>query len=585
MTGTGTLALRDYQVEAVEKLEKGWADGRQRLAVVLPTGTGKTVTFAGLAARFMERTGENVAVIAHRDELISQAASKFHQVAPGYSVGVVQGASNAVGAQVAVCSIQTLARGRAGTIGRRGLVIVDEAHHSGAATYLDALEKLGCFTDPAHGGTLLAGFSATLVRAGGGLDQIFQEVVYKRDILDFVRADGKGALLDARGVRVVVQDLDLSKVKRSGGDYSEGSLGEAIVESLAPEEIAKAYVEHGKREDGTFKAGLCFSPTVESAYVIADAMCAVGIRAAAIDGTTRIEDRREVLARYFRGELDVLCNCMVLTEGFDAPQAEIAVIARPTTSAALYVQMVGRVLRPHPGQTCATVIDVVGVGARHRLATLADITTEKVVPVDGESLVEAMDREAAEDDLAGLEAEARRVANGKLVSEGFDLFGRSSVVWHQSPRKGVWFVAVGERVVFLAPSVDDPSRFVVSRAPLYRATGEWLTEPLDLSMAFSWAEQVVRDDPKYSFAAKGSSWRSGKPTQPQRDFADGQRVVYPADVSKSDLSDMISWTIASRKLDGLNMFKNYPDIDTTEPGLLAATHATRAKAPKVGADA
>jgi superfamily II DNA or RNA helicase len=88
MTGTGTLALRDYQVEAVEKLEKGWADGRQRLAVVLPTGTGKTVTFAGLAARFMERTGENVAVIAHRDELISQAASKFHQVAPGYSVGV-----------------------------------------------------------------------------------------------------------------------------------------------------------------------------------------------------------------------------------------------------------------------------------------------------------------------------------------------------------------------------------------------------------------------------------------------------------------------------------------------------------------
>jgi superfamily II DNA or RNA helicase len=560
MTGQPTLALRGYQREAIDKLHEFYGRGGRRGAVVMPTGTGKTVTFSGLADEYVAATGRRVGVIAHRDELISQAAHKMHEVAPGLDIGIVQAGRSDVDSQVVVCSIQTLAAGRRNAVGPLGLLIVDEAHHSGARTYVETLQHFGAFDDDGDG-ALVAGFSATLVREDGGLDEIFEEVVYKRDILDFVRKDGTGALLDVRGIRVRVDDLDLSKVRRSGGDYAEGALGQAIEDSLAPEEIAKAYVEHGRRDDGTYRQGLVFTPTVASAYVIADALSAAGIVAAGIDGKMHIETRRAILREFFAGKIDVLCNCMILTEGFDAPQAEIAVIARPTTSAALYVQMVGRVLRPYPGQTQALVIDVVGVGGRHKLATLADITTKRVVPNDDESLLDAIERTDREelDEIERAEAERQRRADAALVSEDFDLFGRSKIVWHQSPRKGAWFVAVSKRIVFLAPSFDEPGRFTVARCPQDGVGGEWLTEPLDLSMAFAWAEQVVRDDPSHGLADRTARWRKGEPSDAQKDFASRLGIIFAPDVSKGDLASLISLRLAGDKLDGLNMFANTPD--------------------------
>jgi superfamily II DNA or RNA helicase len=582
------LALRDYQRDAVAALYEAWNRGVNRGAVVLPTGTGKTVTFAGLIDQHVRQAGTRAVVIAHRDELIRQAHDKIHSVAPGIGLGIVQAQRNDVSAQCVVGSIQTLSRGRAAAVaaaGKVGLVIVDEAHHSAAKTYREVLETLGCFpVGKAAPTARLAGFSATLTRADGGLDEIFQEVVYQRDILDFVRPDGTGALLDARGIRVVVEDLNLAKVRRSGGDYSESDLGAAIVDSLAPEQIAKAYVEHCRRPDGSFRKGLLFAPTVEAAYVCADALNAAGVRAAGVDGRMALEERRAILARYFAGEIDVLANCMIFTEGFDCPEADVAVIARPTTSAALYVQMVGRVLRPFPGQVQALVMDVVGVGGRHRLATLADLTSKAVKLDDGQSLMEILEAEPdsglGDEDGGlgmGLPYEGKE---GDLVGIAFDLFGRSPVVWHQSAKKGAWFVGVGERVVMLMPSKDDPSHFAVGRASIKRVNGERLTEYMDMSMAFGWAEQLIREDPAYSFADKSASWRSGKASEAQKGYAASLGIKFPEDIRKTDLADMMTFVICSNRLDGLNMYAHLPNRTEKSAAEVAVDMASFAKAKK-----
>lgn len=530
------LRTRPYQDEALAALREGWAGDYTRQAVVLPTGMGKTVIFSRLVAD-EHAAGRRSAVLVHRDELVNQTVEKIAAVDPDIRVGVVKAERNQTDTDVMVCSVQTLARrSRLERVPRPGLVIVDECHHAAADTYRLALEWFGCFDAP--GGTRAAGFTATLHRNDErGLGDIWERVAYKRDILFGIKA---GYLSDVRGVAVELDGLDLAKVARSRGDYQDGDLGRALMTAGAGEVIAESYREHaGDRQ------GVVFAPTVATAESFAEDLNAAGIVTEVITGATPLEDRALVYKRYRAGEVQVLSNCMVLTEGWDAPWASCCVVARPTESPSLYTQMVGRVLRPWPGKPDALVLDVVGASARHKLATIADLHESRVEIKPGETLAGAVEREEQE------RAERGKAAGSRQARE-VDLFHTSRSVWLQTPG-GVWFIPTRQSVYFIWP---ENGHFRVGRTgtPYAMAGGGWLrNEPLPLEYAMAWAEQYAEEaDP--SVASRTAPWRtSKKPSDAQVNHAAKLRIPleHPdgTPLRKGELSDAISVFYASKLFD------------------------------------
>lgn len=539
-----TLNLRDYQTEAILETRKAWARGIRRPAVVLPTGAGKTVVFAHTAA-VMRSRGVRTLVLAHRDELIEQAAAKLRAVAPTLRVGIAKGARREVrNRDVIVASVQSLTRQhRRDELKAAGvrLVIVDECHHAVANTYMAVLRDLGCFDEDPMTGAYALGVTATLGRSDRvALAQAWQEVVYRRDIIDMIR---QGYLVNAKGIRVRIEGLDLAAVKRRHGDFADAALGEALHASLAPKAIARAYIEHAAD-----RQGILFAPTVDSAHEMAEAFVEAGITAETITGAMATTDRRATLARFARGEVQVLANCMVLTEGFDAPWCSAVVIARPTSSAPLYIQMAGRALRPHPGKRDALILDVVGVTGRHRLASVVDLV--------GADRVEKLPDGLAEYDELDLLEQAEKAAearwaqepgtDGPLVAEVVDLFGSRRQAWLRTP-KGVWFLSTGDNIVFLTPGAEVGS-YHVARCPSRGAGGEFLQHDVDLDMAMSWGEQYAAADAAV-LTRKGAGWRKQPPSQGQITVA--ERLGLPTDMTRGELSDALSIAMASQRLDAM----------------------------------
>jgi superfamily II DNA or RNA helicase len=532
------VKLRKYQEDASLAVAKAILNGTQRMAVVLPTGMGKTIVFAHLAKRWLETrslaTGP-VVVLVHRDELISQAVDKLRAVAPELKVGRVKAQTWELIADVVVMSVQTVSRpaGLERIAGLASLVIVDECHHASAPTWVATLEALGCFSP---GGPPCVGFTATLSRTeGAALGTVFQDVVYQRDILDGIAG---GYLVNPRGKLITLQPGLLDNVKVSGGDYQAGDLGDRLTGANAPAEVAKAYAElAGDRP------GVCFWPTVMTALEAANALEDQGIRAAAVYGSMGLEDRRRVLSRFQDGDIQVLTNAMVLTEGWDAPRAEVCVIARPTRSPSLYVQMVGRVLRPYPGKSGALVLDITGATTDHKLATLADLTSGRVAEVrDGESLAEAVERTAQED------AEAVWALEMTRAIQDVDLFRRSASLWLQT-EAGCWFIPTAKGFVFLWPDDHDPDLYWVGWKG-QGGGGSWVSSAgLELDQAMALAEETVTRDPGYS--TRTASWRKKgrRASDQQKLMARGLGLEYADDVSKRDLSDAITVRLASRALD------------------------------------
>lgn len=541
-----SLKLRPYQTEAGDALERAWSEGVTRAAVVLPTGMGKTVIFAHLIARHVGRGGV-VILLVHREELAQQAAAKLRTVDPSLRVGIVKAERDETDADVLVCSVPTLARpARLERVlrairGRRRLVVVDEAHHATAATWRSTLAALGSFD-----GVPTAGFTATMTRHDSGhLGDVWEKVVYSRDILFGIRS---GYLTDVKGKRVTVDDFDLASVAKSRGDYSEGGLGEALLASGAGEIIAESYVEHAKD-----RPGVLFAPTVDTATVFAEDLTDAGIPAETITGTTPNEERRDIFARHRSGETQVLSNCMVLTEGWDAPHTSCAVIARPTQAAGLYTQMVGRVLRPFPGKDDALVLDVVGATAMHALRSLIDLTKSKIPEIgEGETLAEAVARHEAEQEAreAGKPADAVRAA-GELATIEVDLFHGSDSVWLKT-YAGTWFIPTRSWTYFLWPE-NGSGLWKLGRKPTWSnrlGKGGWVREGLELGYAMAIGEAEAADvDP--SVSQKAASWRrkSNKPSAAQMGQVERYGLPYVEGMNKSEVSDLISVHYASRDLD------------------------------------
>lgn len=543
MMAPGILTLRSYQEDAIAATLASYSRlaPLKRPAVVLPTGAGKTVIFSHLAKTWNATRDGKIVILVHRDELVTQAVDKLRKAAPMLTAGVVKGARNELDTDVIVASVQTLAKPARlfPLLDKVGLVIVDECHHAAATSYMTILEEFGCFRTDGTG-AVAVGFTATMSRADSrALADVWEEVVYTRDILDMIAL---GYLSDVKGKLVTIDGMSLEDVKKSRGDYAASSLSDMLQTSGAITAVADAYLEHAKG-----RSALLFAPTVEAAELFSTAFLERGVTSAVVWGSMPEADRRRTLRRFDDGEIDVLCNCMVLTEGYDSPRAEVAIIARPTTSAALYVQMVGRVLRTFPGKDMALVLDVAGASQIHGLATLSDLTTQRVAEiVEGESLREAAERAIREGALD---------LSGDVSARDVDLFQRSRSVWLQT-YAGCWFIPVKDHVFFIWPEPTGDTFSVGVRPTRPRpgeGNGRFVQTGLDLSAAMSWASQDAEEmdsNPRFSAASRDASWRTRRqpPSEGQTGMASGMGLDI-TDKTKAEVSDMISVHIASSMLD------------------------------------
>ena len=548
--------LRDYQVSAVERTQSAWARGLRRVAVVMATGGGKTQVFCEAISRWADSpagAGRRALVLAHRTELVEQAAARMRSVAPHLRVGIVKAERNDTLAPVVVASVATLASERRRAMLRDvGLIVVDECHHATAPTYRAVLRHFGALEQPdgsLTGDALALGVTATMSRADGtALGDVWQDVAYRRDIGELVRA---GWLVRPRGIRIRVEDLDLTRVKQTRGDYAEGQLGEAIEGSMAPKKIAEAYREHAAD-----RQGLVFAPTVHSAGVLADALRDEGFRVALVHGMTPAPERARIIADYVAGRIQILSNCGVFTEGTDLPMCSCVVIARPTKSNGLYIQMAGRAFRLFEGKADGLILDVVGATVRHSLvarvelfgeAEAAEIEQDELTaPEDADELSLALsDPLDGPDDAAGDFVE---YADGDIVSDIVDLFHGSESDW-LCTYAGVWFLPAGNRLIAILPSPERTSYDVVAMHRYTIGQSQWLTRYVPtLALAMAQAEDSVTPAER-TVVRRARAWRAKAPSQAQRTYAQQFGITIERGMLSGEVSNAISVAQGSGRID------------------------------------
>jgi superfamily II DNA or RNA helicase len=334
-------ALRDYQEQTVGRVIAAVAN---RPILVAPTGSGKTV----MATAVVERLGGRVLWMAHRKELIEQAAGRLQ--AHGLTVGVIKaGVRPTPLAPVQVASVGSLLRR---DFPPAELIVIDECHHAAAESYRTILEG--------YPGVPLVGLTATPFRLDGrGLGDLFGEIVVAAHTDDLCR---QGILHKPKVW--ASPPPNLQGVKVIAGDYNQGQLAERVNTQDRNADLVAMWLKHaaGKRT-------VAFAVDVEHSQDIADAFVAAGVAAEHLDGATSEREREGILSRLASGETLIVCNCMVLTEGWDLPALECAIVARPTDSLNLHLQMVGRIMRACPGKDGAIVLDHAGNHHKHGLVT------------------------------------------------------------------------------------------------------------------------------------------------------------------------------------------------------------------------
>lgn len=540
----GLFTLRPYQQEALAAVREQHERTRGRgpaPAVVAPTGSGKTVMGAGLVDG--NERGRSL-ILVHTDNIAKQFMDKIHAYSPGRSIGLVKATVNQVNADVVVGSVQTLIQpGRSEQIRDVTLGIADECHHYAADAWMRPMLHHG------HGtGVPWVGFTATLSRGDDRHLGDLWDVVYRRDIIDGIR---DGSLCNARGIRVQVDDLVLDEVKRSRGDMQANDLGAAMMDADTGDAIARAYLKL-EAEEGFRRRGVLFCPDVPTTRQFAEDLNEAGILTAVITGETPPEERDLIFSKYMYGEIDCIANCMVLTEGWDAPWCDLVIIARPTESAALYIQMAGRGLRPFPagGKVDCVIMDVVGVSSRFPLATLADVTSSVNSILDGESLAEAIEREEKEGEDKGTgEAIAgeRRRSSGELSFSIVDLFAGSTSSWLQTPR-GVWFIPTRKGEFFLAATKQGFRVGLAARQGSERTVWADL-DPMPMDIAMAWAEKYAgKADP--GVAKRDSTWRNRPATSAKLAVLETLRIPFDRrTITQGQAYDLAATDAARRILD------------------------------------
>ncbi len=345
------IELRPYQIAATDQIRDAYRAGKRSPVLVSPTGSGKTVIF-GYVAQNAAAKGKRVLILAHRRELIRQASRKLAE--SGVPHGIISPGFTPNRELVQVASVQTLAR-RLNDLPSFDLIVIDEAHHAVAGQWARIIE--------AQPGAKLLGVTATPERLDGrGLgvsaDGCFDEMVLGPRVGDLI--DG-GFLTPAR-VYAPAHAPDLSGVRIKGGDFASDQLEERInVATITGDVLA-----HWRRlANGLPTIAFCIS--VQHAENVAATFRMAGIRAVCGHGGLSPSDRDAAIAGLANGKVQVLTTCDLVSEGLDVPAVGAVILLRPTKSLGLYLQQVGRGLRPAPGKQHLLVLDHAGCTMIHGL--------------------------------------------------------------------------------------------------------------------------------------------------------------------------------------------------------------------------
>jgi DNA repair protein RadD len=352
------MNLRHYQTNVISQFLRTTAQFK-RIILVAPTGSGKSVIAAAIINEYVGRHCE-VLVLAHRNEIIMQTSAKLRDL--GIWHGIIQASDSTMPmAPVQIASIQTL-WSRAMRKGRDGkartelppakLIIVDECHHAKARTWRAIID--------AYPDAIVLGLTATPCRSdGGGLGGIFETMIECPQVAELI-ANDPPYLVNSRVYAPA--NPDLGGVETRQGDYVVSQLEERMDKDKLVADIVGSWFKYGEG-----RKTVCFATGVGHSIHLRDEFVKAGVRAEHIDGNTLKPERDATLARLASGEIQLVTNCMVLTEGWDMPEVGTCILARPTKQMGLYRQMVGRVLRPAPGKTDAIILDHSGAVFRHGL--------------------------------------------------------------------------------------------------------------------------------------------------------------------------------------------------------------------------
>lgn len=334
------IILRDYQQKAIAAVLAAKDRGLHRVMVVMATGCGKTTVFAALVDQFERSYAAPSLVLAHRHELLVQAANRIASFSPRLQVGIEGGDRSApFECQAVVAGVQSVGRPDSKRLEwfHPGLMIIDEGHHAPADTYQNAMRRFGAY----DGSCFTLAVTATDHRMDnkplhGVTGAIFEDVVYRFGLRDAVK---EGWLVDLKGFRVAT-DVDLSGIKSVGGDYNQGQLARAVNTQ------ERNYVAYRHwREIAGDRRTIIFCVDIQHAKDVTELFRSHHVEAEHVDGTMKMEKREGILRRFNSGATQVLVNVDVATEGFDAPATDCILLLRPTQSWSLYAQMVGRGLR------------------------------------------------------------------------------------------------------------------------------------------------------------------------------------------------------------------------------------------------
>lgn len=381
------MELRPYQQAALTAVLDEWDRGVDKTLLVLPTGTGKTIVFSAVAEEAVKRGGR-VLILAHRGELLDQAADKLRK-ATGLVSALEKAESSCLGSwyRVAVGSVQSLQR--QSRLDRFSpdyfsTIIIDEAHHCLSDGYQRVLEHFSA--------AKVLGVTATPDRGDmRNLGQYFETLAYEYTLVQAIR---DGYLSPIKALTVPLR-LDLSSVGVQNGDFKVGDLGTALDPYLnaIADEMLKNCAD---------RKTVVFLPLVKTSQKFRDILNAKGFRAAEVNGES--DDRAEVLRDFEAGKYNVLCNSMLLTEGWDCPSVDCVIVLRPTKIRSLYSQMVGRGTRLYPGKDHLLLLDFLWHTERHELCHPAALVAES--PDVAKKMTENIEEAGAAVDIMEAEEQA-----------------------------------------------------------------------------------------------------------------------------------------------------------------------------------
>jgi len=346
-----TIRLRDYQINGIDDIINAWTDCKSVL-FQMPTGTGKTTLFCEIVRKFITELypDKKVLIITHRKELVEQAfnrlVSDFHLTS-----GIIS--SSFIGIQSApiqVASIQTLVKRHQHQTDIFSLVIIDEAHHALASTY----KKLWSF----YPSSKFLGVTATPIRTNGeGFQDLFDKLITTASIKWFIK---NNHLSDIK--YFASHTPDVSNIKIRAGDYDETELSEVMQDNAVMADLVQSYIDFARD-----KKIIVFAVNRAHCTKIVERFNNSGFPAKAIDTYTSTDERRKIVDDFRNNKFKILCNVNIFTEGFDCPDVDAVQLARPTKSLTLFLQQVGRCMRPHQNKQYGIVLDNAGLWKEHGL--------------------------------------------------------------------------------------------------------------------------------------------------------------------------------------------------------------------------